>query len=101
MVLSDYTWLNYRSRFQSYFSIFSLCRAKNQSEDGGGFLPPTPSSRAVRVPHFAPPTAQKLLGQNPERKTLFPFSKEISPPRQIRNARSVFSFGVSAESARR
>src|SRR3989344_4197760 len=25
-------------------------------------------------------TAQKLLGQNPERKTPFPFSKEISPP---------------------
>src|SRR3989338_7984742 len=28
----------------------------------------------------APRTAQKLLGQNPERKTPFPFSRKISPP---------------------
>ena len=36
-----------------------------------------------RVRIEAPRTAQKLLGQNPERKTPFPFSKEIrSPPNQ-------------------
>ena len=33
-----------------------------------------------RVRIEAPRTAQKLLGQNPERKTPFPFSKEIPPP---------------------
>ena len=35
---------------------------------------------ALPRPHFAPPTARILGGQNPERKTPFPFSKEISPP---------------------
>jgi len=33
-----------------------------------------------RVRIEAPRTAQKLLGQNPERKTPFPFSRKISPP---------------------
>ena len=57
-----------------------MCRAKNQSEDGAGFLPPTPSSRAVRVPHFAPPHCPSHRWQNPERKTPFPFSRKNSPP---------------------
>ena len=39
-------------------------------------------------------TARILGGKNPERKTPFPFSKEIHP-RQNRKARSVFSFGVA------
>src|SRR3989344_4427036 len=39
-------------------------------------------------------TARILGGQNPERKTPFLFQKKF-PPRQIRNARSVFSFGVA------
>jgi hypothetical protein len=38
------------------------------------------NSLAKPSPHFAPPTARILGGQNPERKTPFPFSKEISPP---------------------
>ena len=48
---------------------------------------------------LVPPSARILGGQNPERKTPFPFSEKIHP-RQIRNARSVFSFGVSAEALR-
>ena len=43
---------------------------------------------------LVPPPAQILGGQNPERKTPFPFSETIHP-RQIRNVRSVFSFGVA------
>ncbi len=35
---------------------------------------------ALSRPYFAPPPARMLGGQNPERKTPFPFSKEISPP---------------------
>ena len=52
-------------------------------------------------PHFAPPPARILGGQKPRKKKHpFLFQKKFHP-RQIRNARSVFSFGVSAESARR
>ena len=47
-----------------------------------------------RVRIEAPRTARILGGQNPERKTPFPFSEKIHP-RQTRNARSVFSFGVA------
>src|SRR3990167_2604052 len=39
-------------------------------------LLPRPSEYRISPRH----TAQKLLGQNYERKTPFPFSKEISPP---------------------
>src|SRR3989338_4428426 len=58
-------------------------RPKNQnnlSEDGAGFLPSNPSSRVRPSTAFRPATARILGGQNPERKTPFPFSKEISPP---------------------
>ncbi|HPB60366.1 MAG TPA: hypothetical protein PLH96_00910 [Candidatus Paceibacterota bacterium] len=43
---------------------------------------------------LVPPPARILGRQNPERKTPFPFLEKIHP-RQIRNARSVFSFGVA------
>ncbi len=43
---------------------------------------------------LVPPPAQKLLGQNPERKTPFPFSKEISPPPN-QKCKECFSFGVA------
>jgi hypothetical protein len=43
---------------------------------------------------LVPPPARILGGQNPERKTPFLFQEKIHP-RQIRNARSVFSFGVA------
>jgi len=43
---------------------------------------------------LVPPPARILGGQNPERKTPFPFSEKIGRA-QIRNARSVFSFGVA------
>jgi len=41
-----------------------------------------------------------LEGRTPKEKHPFLFQKKFHP-RQIRNARGVFSFGVSAESARR
>ena len=41
-----------------------------------------------------------LEGRTPKEKHPFLFQKKFHP-RQIKNARSVFSFGVSAESARR
>jgi len=43
---------------------------------------------------------RNFLGRTPKEKHPFLFQKKFHP-RQIRNARSVFSFGVSAESARR
>src|SRR3989344_5701170 len=46
----------------------------------------------VRIPPRH--TAQKLLGQNPERKTPFPFSKETSPPPN-QKCNECFSFGVA------
>jgi len=50
------------------------------------------------VNHKPRRTAQKLLGQNPERKTPFPFSKEISPPPNPKS-KEHFSL-VSAEALR-
>lgn len=50
-----------------------------------------------RVRIEAPRTAQKLLGQNPERKTPFPFSKEISPSPNQESKRH-FSLGLLAYS---
>src|SRR3989338_8665460 len=44
------------------------------------FFPKKNSFSLCRVRIEAPRTAQKLLGQNPERKTPFPFSRKISPP---------------------
>src|SRR3989338_11673008 len=78
-------------------------RPKNQnnlSEDGAGFLPSNPSSRVRPSTAFRPATARILGGQNPEKKKPFPFSKEISPPPN-QKCKECFSFGVSAESARR
>jgi len=49
--------------------------------------------------YFVAAPAQKLLGQKPERKTPFPFSKKKFTPRQIRNARSVFLSGLPPYSA--
>ena len=77
-----------------------MCRAKNQSEDGAGFLPPTPSSRAVRVPHFAPPHCPNTCRAEPRKKNTLSFFKEISPPPN-QKCKECFSFEVSAESARR
>ena len=62
---------------------FSRGKAKNQYPQKNRF-----SLCRVRE---APRTARILGGQNPERKTPFPFSRKIHP-RQIRNARSVFFF---------
>src|SRR3990167_988228 len=48
-------------------------------------------------PHFAPPHCPNTWrAEPPKEKHPFLFQKKF-PPRQIRNARSVFSFGVSAE----
>ena len=47
-----------------------------------------------RVRIEAPRTARILGGQNPERKTPFPFSKEISPPPN-QESKECFSFGVA------
>jgi len=47
-----------------------------------------------RVHIEAPRTARILGGQNPKEKCPFHFQEKIHP-RQIRNARSVFSFGVA------
>src|SRR3989338_4424305 len=72
---------------------FFLCVAqKNQSEDGAGFLPPTPSSRVRPSTAFRPATLPEYLeGRTPKEKHPFLFQKKFHP-RQIRNARSVFSF---------
>src|SRR3989338_8640245 len=43
---------------------------------------------------IVPPPARILGGQNPERKTPFPFSKEISPPPN-QESKEGFSFGVA------
>src|SRR3989344_3286026 len=45
-------------------------------------------------------TARILGGQNPERKTPFLFSKQISPPPN-QKCKECFSFGVAAAPARR
>src|SRR3989338_9307391 len=54
---------------------------------------------ALSRPHFAPPPARSIEGRTPKEKHPFLFQKKFHP-RQIRNARSVFSFGVSAEALR-
>src|SRR3989304_5490893 len=46
-----------------------------------------------RVRIEAPRTAQKLLGQNPERKTPFPFSRKNSPPPNQKCKESFFFRG--------
>src|SRR3989344_5338886 len=43
---------------------------------------------------LVPPPARILGRQNPERKTPFPFSKEISPPPN-QESKECFSFGVT------
>jgi len=43
---------------------------------------------------IVPPPARILGGQNPERKTPFPFSKEISPPPN-QKSKECFFFGVA------
>ena len=43
---------------------------------------------------LVPPPDRILGGQNPERKTPFPFSKEISPPPN-QKCKECFSFGVA------
>ena len=41
--------------FNSWWAILSAEKFVSPSEDCAGLLPSNPSSRAVRVPHFAPP----------------------------------------------
>ena len=72
----------------------------NSETNGQKFPPLEPLHFCPRAPHFAPPHCPSNRGQNPERKTPFPFSKEISPPPN-QESKECFSFGVSAESARR
>src|SRR3989344_5130704 len=72
----------------------SFCAANNLSEDGAKFLPLAPSFRRVQVRIASRHTARILGGQNPERKTPFPFSKEISPPPN-QKCKECFSFGVA------
>lgn len=59
---------------------------------------PNPNPQKIvwqnRVRIEAPRTARILGGQNPKEKCLFHFQEKFHP-RQIRNARSVFSFGVA------
>jgi hypothetical protein len=71
------------------------------SEDGAGFLPSNPSSRVRPSTAFRPATCPNTWRAEPRKKNTLSFFKKKFHPRQIRNARSVFSFGVSAESARR
>ena len=61
-------------------------KAKNQNPKKNRF-----SLCRVRI---VPPPARILGGQNPERKTPFPFSKEISPPPN-QESKECFSFGVA------
>ena len=55
---------------------------------------PDLSSRVRPSTAFRPTDCQSNRGQNPEGKTPSPIFRKIHP-RQIRNARSVFSFGVA------
>jgi len=76
-------------------SKFKIATSSNQSEDGAGFLPPTPSSRVRPSFAFRPATLPEYLeGRTPKEKYPFLFQKKFHP-RQIRNARSVFPFGVA------
>jgi len=115
---------NYTNMNNTFSQFFNPARISPKENSGasGGFLP-NPLLLRLRHPNskknqprfcqilspknsfgktesaLVPPPARILGGQNPERKTPFPFSEKIHP-RQIRNARSVFSFGVSAEALR-
>src|SRR3989344_4317543 len=77
-------------------------QAQAKSEVSGQKFPP------LEPLHFCPLTFAfrpailpgNFTGRTPKEKHPFLFQKKFHP-RQIRNARSVFSFGFSAESARR
>ena len=70
----------FANKFHSNFSIFSTCRAKNQSEDGAGFLPSNPSSRARPSTAFRPAALPEYLeGRTPKEKHPFLFQKKSTP----------------------
>ena len=71
-----------------------LLRAGNQPRQSEKSFPPEKRFSLCRVRIEAPRTARILGGQNPERKTPFPFSKEISPPPN-QKCKECFSFGVA------
>ena len=73
-----------------YFSEFPQENPARTARDSSPDLPPAPPESAFR------PTAlpEYLEGRTPKEKHPFLFQKKFHP-RQIRNARSVFSFGVA------
>ena len=107
-----------QTKIKSSFSVLSArISPKENSGASGGFLP-KPLLLRLRHPNskkisrvfcqiLSPKnsfgktesalfrhTARTLGGQNPERKTPFPFSKEISPPPN-QKCKECFSFGVA------
>ena len=84
------------------FSICDIQIQKQMSRSFGKSFPQKIVLLCLVRTAFRPATLPEYLeGRTPKEKHPFLFQKKFHPPRQTRNARSVFSFGVAAESARR